>query len=639
LSSAAKKEFDEAYKAAIAHWSSYLTEAEKDLQMALGDQWSDDMKAYLKQHRREAYVFNKLHRVVKLITGFQRKNRLSLKFDALLGGDSATASQYTKAVMWHMQWAGGYQEMSDAFEKGALITGLNLVHLYVDRFQDPINGDIKFARCPFNSFLIDPNTTRRDLSDCAYILRRKYLSKDQIKALMPWAEREVERLKPATGTDEKFPQLKPIGGGKYYHYDEFWRMDVKRIHLAVLPDGSWKEFGREDEIRQLLEMFPQLGNYLRVIPSYKRQIKLQVFVQDEKLYDDVSPWISDSYPFIAVFGLFTPEEKKAEYKIQGLVRVARDPQQEVNKRRSQMVDLLESTITSGWKAKENKVVDPDSLYQAGQGLVVWLKETADMGDAERLEPPHIPAGLFQLSEMFDKDVYENVGANAELLGSPENENIQIAGILAKLRQGSGLTILQDLFDNYRAAKKQLGTKLLQMIQENYSAMKVQQLIGEPPTPAFFSKEYAKYQCTPSEGILTDSQRQMYFSQLIALKQMGAPIPWSALLDAAPIQNKEELMRFVKQAEQQQIAQAQADQQLEQLLKQSTIAKMAEDTAQARERTTQMEENRANALLDRIKAIKEIENMDIEKLKGLADVIQKLDTSPHKQRNLRLITKR
>ena len=636
--SAERKEFEDAYMAAITHWSPFLVEAEKDLNMALGDQWDAAMKAYLKQRRREAYVFNKIHRIIKLITGFQRKNRLSLKFEALLGGDSQTASQFTKAVMWHMQYAGGYQEMSEAFEKGALITGINLVHLYVDRLTDPINGDIRFSRCPYNSFLLDPNIAKKDLSDCAYILRRKYLSKEQVKALLPWAEKDIELIKPGSG-DNKFPQLKPASKNPYA-YDEFWRMDTKKIWLATLPDGSFKQFENKKEIEQLFEMYPPLAEHIKIIPSWRKIIKLQVFVEGNLLYDGDSPWITDNYPFVPVWGFFTPEVKKPDLKIFGIVRVARDPQTEVNKRRSQMIDIIESTIAAGWKAKEGKLVDPNALYQSGQGLVVWLKETANMEDVQRLDPPQIPAGLFQLSEVFDKDVYENVGANAELLGSPENENIQIAALLSKLRQGSGLTILQDLFDSYRSSKKLLGMKLLQMIQENYTPNKVQQIIGEPPTQLFFSKDYAKYNCTPAEGILTDSQRQMYFGQLIALQQMGVPIPPSALLEAAPIQNKEELIQFVKAAEQAQAQQAQENKELEDIIKQVNVAKMQADLARAHERVSQEQENRANALLDRIKAIKELEKIDVEKFKMLADALHTMELAKEKREKIKkLLTTR
>ena len=183
-------------------------------------------------------------------------------------------------------------------------------------------------------------------------------------------------------------------------------------------------------------------------------------------------------------------------------------------------------------------------------------------------------------------------------------------------------------------------KLLQMIQENYTPNKVQQIIGEPPTQLFFNKDYAKYNCTPAEGILTDSQRQMYFGQLVALQQMGVPIPPSALLEAAPIQNKEELIQFVKAAEQAQAQQAQENKELEDIIKQVNVAKMQADLARAHERVSQEQENRANALLDRIKAIKELEKIDVEKFKMLADALHTMELAKEKREKIKkLLTTR
>jgi hypothetical protein len=44
--------------------------------------------------------------------------------------------------------------------------------------------------------------------------------------------------------------------------------------------------------------------------------------------------------------------------------------------------------------------------------------------------------------------------------------------------------------------------------------------GIEPTPEFFSQDFAKYNVTIEEGILTDTQKQSQFITLSALKTMG-----------------------------------------------------------------------------------------------------------------------
>ena len=76
-----KKDFNEAYGQAIAGWGDFLKEAKTDFEFMTGDQWNSLEKQYLAAQRRNALVFNRIRRVIKIITGYQRKNRLAFKID------------------------------------------------------------------------------------------------------------------------------------------------------------------------------------------------------------------------------------------------------------------------------------------------------------------------------------------------------------------------------------------------------------------------------------------------------------------------------------------------------------------------------------------------------------------------------
>ena len=185
-----KSEFEEAYNQAWSYWQSALIEMQKDHRCVMGDQWSTKDKKKLKAEGRDPLVFNKARRVCRLIEGYQRKHRLVLKVDAVEGSDDKTASQLTGCLMWVMQYGNAYNVLSDAFSGGALKTGWNLVHMYVDYSEDPLNGDIKFKRIPYNKFLLDPHFSERDFSDCTYAIQTQYkvnilcrcgnISKDEI---------------------------------------------------------------------------------------------------------------------------------------------------------------------------------------------------------------------------------------------------------------------------------------------------------------------------------------------------------------------------------------------------------------------------------------------------------------------------
>jgi hypothetical protein len=204
-----------------------------------------------------------------------------------------------------------------------------------------------------------------------------------------------------------------------------------------------------------------------------------------------------------------------------------------------------------------------------------------------------------------------------MLGIPENPKLQIAGVLAKLRAGAGLVGLFDLFDNLSVAHKIIGNKWLKLIQQ-YPVDKVFRIWGEQPSKQFFTKEFGKYDCVASEGILTDTQRNLAYVTLIQMKELAAklgdnfPISWSRILKFAPTQIEPEILKEVQQSEQQ-ASQAQARiQKMQETLQQLAVAQaqsqLMSGAALAEERRAEAIENTADAAYRRAKTIQEIQNL-------------------------------
>ena len=471
--------------------------------------------------------------------------------------------------------------------------------------------------------MLDPAFSERDLSDCSYICRRELLTKEAIRAILPASKRHsIDSLTPRGAADGKYEYgalTRNPAGDNLLRYDEFWT----RTHnpLTVLLDPAtgqslpWK--GDAQALERLLSAHPRL----KVFETMRRSVELAVFVEDQLIHQGPEPGGLEDFPFVPVLGFFEPEYDQASWKLQGIVRCMRDPQTEVNKRRSKMLDIIDSQISTGWKARENSVVNPEALYQSGQGQVVWMK--GEMDQAQRLMPPDIPAGLMQLSEILDKDIMEIPGANSELFGMAESDHMQVAGILAKMRQAAGLTILQDIFDNYRLAKKLVGLKLIRLIQANYTPQKVSRILGHQPSREFFTGDFGKYDAIPVEGVLSDSQRQMYFAQLVSLKQMGAPIPWKAILDAAPIEDKGRLQAMVEAGEQARSGQAKGQAALSRLQEELARARVRSDLAGAAQKHTQARKNLAAEAGERVRTAREIAQMDRESFRRAMPIIRQM----------------
>ena len=638
------------YADSITINQSFWAEADIDTRFEAGDQtlWNE-LYGGPSSFNKKQFNFNRIKRVINMISGHQRRNRMSTIVSPVENGDEVTADQFTKIMYWLNSQEGVLNTVSDAFQ-GALITGMNLLQVWVDYRSDPISGDIRVDNCSYNSFLMDPFFKKADLSDCNAIWKRSFLTRKECASLLPERATEINELQVRDARDGKFeymPESHNIGTKGLLPYDEFYYKDYRKQRMLIdAQTGEAMEWKSEDEdgLREFLQTYPQVTVIDQEVPT----VKVAIVVQNRVMYDGPNCLGIDNYPFIPVLGYFNPSISNFDKRIQGVVRGLRDAQYLYNRRKVVELDILESQINSGWKYKENALVNPKDVFMSGQGRGLALKEDAQMSDVEQIFPPQIPPSMIQLSELLAKEVQEISGVNEELTGSSLDGK---TGILAMLRQGAGLTTLQGLFDNLDYAQKLLGKVILNIIQNNFTPGKVKRVIEEEPSPQFYHKAFGKYDAAVEEGLNTTTQKQMQFAQLLELKEAGVPIPDDVLINAATIQNKKELTDAMEQAQQQQ--QQASEMQLQAAMEeQKARTKLAESRAIADqglglERVSRIQENKALAIerkaeaakdrtasmLNLIKAMQEIESIDMQQLEQmvrLSETLQQTGETPNQE---------
>ena len=636
------QDFGEAYERAYMLWNTYYAEAYKDLSYYLGNQWSLEELAYLNNQRRSSFTYNKIRRVINLVQGYQRKNRLSTICAPVQDSATSTADILTDVMQSVMTQADGYETISEAF-KGSLTTGLSFISPYMDYRDDPVSGDIKFHLDEWNAVILDPFFTKRDLSDCGFVARRKFMGRTDVISLHPDKEDLIMAL-PWGSRDDKFtymPFARQWGMQKLLNYTEYWKTTWETKDVLVdMNTGEtqvWK--GDRKRLKLLKEMVPDL----ELIRKPVRSVDLGVICEGQLLYYGKDPEGLDDYSFVPFMSIFEPSYDLYTWKLQSLVRILRDPQTEINKRRSKMVDSIDAQLNSGWIAKTGAVSNNASLFKSGNGQVIFLKPEAQMTDIQRIEPPQIPASMFQLEAEFQNDIMEIAGVNAELFGQSENEKVETSGILGKQRQAAGLINLQDIFDGLRHSQKLLGQKTMKLIQKNFTPEKVKQMTKKDPTPEFFSGQFSKYDIVVEEGLLTDTQKQTQFIQAAALKQMGIDIPDSVIVKNSALQDRKEIEGYMQQKAQQQAETQQKHEQLQlqeiQVANNAINAKAESDQALAAERTNKIsldaainaerlsraEEDRTAGVLNLIKAVKELESIDIETLMKKVEILKLIES--------------
>lgn len=626
-------------------WQAYQWEANTDTKYFNGD-FSVFSQVYnLPASQIKQFSYNNIRPLINMVDGYALRNRKSVSAVPVGNDDEQIASQITKLLKHNDREEGVPDKLNDAF-RGALVTGLNFVHLWKDTREDPVNGKIKSDVVSYDQVMADPFFRNRDLSDCKGILRRTYQTKAGLISIYPKKKKFIEDLSDMGLDDGKFqfmPEAYEYDKKNLLTYDEFYYRTYRtqKLLFDVKSNIAYEWMSDNDEaMTAFAANFEQLIIKKTLVPT----VRLITLVGGKVMYDGPNPLGIDDYPFVPVFGYFSPEAESYEWRIQGMVRGLRDAQFLYNRRKAIELDFAESQLNTGFKYKPGALLDPRDIHKTGQGQGLPIKDEAQMTDVEQIRPADIPPGFFQLSENLRNEMMKISGVTEELLGSATDD---IAGVLSMMRQGAGLTTLQRLFTNLDFSLKWLGKLRAKAMIKNYSESKIARIIQEQPSPKFGNKTLIEFDIAVEESFDTTTQRQMQFAQMVELSKLGIQgIPQAEFIKTATIQNKDEIIKSIEQQEQMARQQQQQQQQLELLKLQAEIkvanaqatadeglgierlSRVQENQQLALERSAQAEENRASArredeqaVLNMAKALKELESIDMDNFQKFLQVAQ------------------
>lgn len=621
-------DFTQDYNRAYMILNPYYAEAYRDVGYYLGNQWSLDQLKYLNDERRNSLTFNKSRKIINMVSGYLSANEMKSNVIARENSNPQTAEQLTELLDTQLK-PNGYKAMQRA-RHNSLVSGVSWVSPWIDYRGDYVNGRICYHVDSWNDVIWDPFSSRIDLEDCTFVARRKYLSKDVIKSLVPGSEREVDAMGYGN-RDEKFtyePYARQWGLQELLAYNEYWKQRYKKGWLLVDKKTGdqrpWK--GDKRRLDLLQKFFPDLA----VIEGYYKTVEYNIIVENRLLYSGEDPWGIGEYPFVPFYCVFEPSYDLAQWKWQGLQRLLNSSQEEVNMRRSKLLDIIDSQIGSGFIAKSEAVSNPRSLFQTGQGKVIFLNPNYEPSDVQKIPTPSIPESLFALSDSFENDLKEFVDLSA--LGSDQTD--RMSAMLFKMKQSMGIMQLGPIMDNFREAQMLLSKKVLKMIQR-FTPEKVERLIKQEPTPEFYSGTFLEYDIDLVPGLMTDSQKQEAFMQAWAMKMGGVSVPDDLLWQLSPYPvNKQFAQRLEDQAKMAEEAQKQEiedKKQINQLLQakaftdmalgQERLSRIKYDAALSEERLAAAQEERSRSTLNDVRAAKEIQEIDLRNAESLLKIIR------------------
>lgn len=634
-----KAQREKNYSDSINILQTQWNQADIDQRFALGDQdlWAQIFPG-VSASRRKIFNFNIINPILQSISGFQRQTRKSTVVIPVQNGAQKTADQLTKCLYYIHNMSGAYQVYSDAFEKGALTQGIGLVSLYKDMRDDPVSGDIKMRYVDFKSILIDPYFRRHDLSDCRFIWTRQFFDKEEAVRFFPHLEDKIMSISGGY-RDDKFyymPEVYQIQFPNLIAIDEYWYLSVRdATYIVDTETNEMQEFEGDEEDMRVVNM--RFGGRLKLEKRSKQTVRRQILANDVTIIDEENPYGIDRYPYVPFLGYFSPDTAYYALKFRGIVRDMRDAQYLFNRRKVSDLDILESQ-QQGIKMKKGALVTPDDSFNAGNGRVLVLREQAQMSDVEQMQIIPPSPVMLQMEEMLMNVAHRIAGVDPSAMGIDVDDK---AGIISMMRHAATARNLQALFDNLDEAQRLCGEILIGMIQKNWTFTKISLVTGEEPAPEFDDKLFFKYGCKVIQSNLTETQNQLELAQLLHFREIGIPVPTESILKASTIQNKDELLQSIMQTEQQQARQQQqmAQLQMQQLqvdnetklayahsqhgLANERTAKIRTDMAVAEDKLKRAEEESTASLLNLVKAIKELEDIDLSQIEKKLQILKNI----------------
>lgn len=659
-------EFQETYRYAHDYWAPFNKDAQVYTLAASGYTWSNNERRTLIKEGREPLELNIIRRPLQFFSGYLRDNINQIIYSPVEGSDQKTADQFTKLSYYIWDKGLGYPTFLDAADE-AFKSGISLAGIQMDYSRDFLHGDIKFFKRTYNSFYLDPTFTSIDLSDCAFGITRDLVDKQYAKQLLPFIDpKEIDSLSMGY-RDDKFIQYHPefttfSRNKNLIAYDQYYKkISRKRKFLVDLDNSFYRDItdlSKEEKdklkfglnrLRQMREDAEILGINPEDVPNVEIRtvdrpyVELNILLNGHRLYcGEDKTGVVETYPFVPLICYMEPSIWMPSQRIQGIAASNYSAQREFNKRHMKIVDMMDSTISTGFKYLIGSVADPQDLQQSGQGKIIGIDpENAPQGidSVQQLQGGGANPALIEYQQVLDNLTLTLSNVTESVLGIDDKTGLQISGRAAEQRIAQGLRGNRKIFDNIETAQQVLGGLILKCVQTHYTPGKVKRILAEEPTQQFYDKDFEQYDAVIKEGVRSKSQKDAYYYELINLKRDGiVDVPQAEIIRALSMAGLSDLEEAIKKQDEMLAAQTAQTQELQKAQMELLVASKEEKLGLAFERQTrgignlalkderesEAQQNIAQAALDRAKAITEIGKMNEDRILQVLQFVNQLE---------------
>ena len=499
-------EVHEVFEAMLENDSHWMDAAEESARFYTGSfgtgQWEEADLQTLRADGRPPLQLNIILPKVNLVTGVERQGRSSWKARPIESDDENEA-MLTTALLYHLDRNRKLQSLFSRVFKDGVITGRGWIDICVEpgKYYD---GELTIKRESWANVHIDPECRTPDTKDWNYLARTKYLTLNQLRSMYPDAVGDMENIEsfldvPYEAGEEigsYYRNAEPINPA--YHLDpvhrkvrvlEMWNREYEKEHFIInkatariSPTGFASKRSAENQIKELQEMeeaanMPmktEFGVISRVVPKTYVTLSAGMRILQEKKNN---PYMHNEFPLVPYFYHF---EDMGDYiETFGIVENMKDPQREKDKRRSQMLDIINRSPRGGGVFAGNKVSQEEMNEASTTGRWIGIPgfkgRITDFMQQWSNSHLSIVGSIAAMEQKAEFDAKEISGATDPMMGIATST--KESGIAAQTRIRQGMMTLQEQMENLDMTKTTVLMQALKNMQQFYTPDKIKRIIG------------------------------------------------------------------------------------------------------------------------------------------------------------------
>lgn len=381
-------------------------ESERDRDYVDGKQLTAQELETLRKRGQPKVVINKIRKKVNWLRGMEVRQRSDPKAFPRTPGHEQGAEAATDSIRFvcdNNEWD---QIRSDIYDN-MIVEGFGGVEVVVEQKDARSQPEIILRRYAWDRLFYDPHSTALDFSDARYVGGVIWQDAEELKGKYPDEANDIQKTLESTSHSDTYDD-RP-------RYRIWSDTDRKRVRVVLI----WY---KEDDIW-----------------------KFAKYHQSGTLEEGESGYVDDEGQSVCPL-LLQATYCDRDNDRYGVVRDMIDPQDEVNKRRSKALHLLNSRQTLGEKGVVDNIKAMKREMARPDGHVVIEPDMR----FEILQNNDLAAGQFQLLQQSDIEL-DDMGANQALSGDT-GASTSGRAVLAR-QQGGAIELAADIDQLHRLTKR------------------------------------------------------------------------------------------------------------------------------------------------------------------------------------------